>query len=116
MALQPSAKKQKTRAKPQPQPQQPPRQASGSKASTPVKAKGAKANVGLQPTSMVHRQAAHAVARLLAADASQREGATLKSLTLAPHIVAKKVRSSPCRLGCLALENKACFPTPLATK
>lgn len=38
----------------------------------------------------VHRQAAYAVERLLAADASQREGATLKSLTLAPHIQAKK--------------------------
>ena len=45
----------------------------------------------LQPTSVVHRQAAFAVSRLLAADASQREGATLKSLTLAPHIEAKKV-------------------------
>ncbi|GAB4818953.1 hypothetical protein N2152v2_005999 [Parachlorella kessleri] len=39
---------------------------------------------------MVHRQAAIAVSRLLAADASHRKGATLKSLTLAPHIEAKK--------------------------
>lgn len=47
---------------------------------------------GLRPTSAVHSQAAFAVRRLLEADASKRGGATLKSLTLAPHITAKKVR------------------------
>ncbi|PNW71282.1 hypothetical protein CHLRE_16g647602v5 [Chlamydomonas reinhardtii] len=42
------------------------------------------------PVSQVHQQAATAVGRLLEADASRRHGASLKSLTLAPHIVAKK--------------------------
>lgn len=46
---------------------------------------------GLRPTSPVHSQAAYAVRRLLEADASKRGGVTLKSLTLAPHIAAKKV-------------------------
>lgn len=45
---------------------------------------------GLRPTSAVHAQAANAVRRLLEADASKRGGVTLKSLTLAPHITAKK--------------------------
>lgn len=49
--------------------------------------------LGLRPTSPVHSQAAYAVRRLLEADASKRGGVTLKSLTLAPHITAKKVRS-----------------------
>ena len=52
---------------------------------------------GLRPTSAVHAQAAYAVKRLLEADASKRGGASLKSLTLAPHITAKKVGS--CGLG-----------------
>jgi putative methyltransferase len=43
-----------------------------------------------QPVSLLHRQASHAVGRLLHADATGRHGATLKSLTLAPHIVSKK--------------------------
>ncbi len=51
-----------------------------------------KAPQGLRPTSAVHAQAAYAVKRLLEADARKRGGATLKGLTLAPHITAKKVR------------------------
>ncbi|KAL4452334.1 hypothetical protein ABPG75_007996 [Micractinium tetrahymenae] len=45
---------------------------------------------GLRPTSAVHSQAAYAVRRLLDADTSKRGGVSLKSLTLAPHITAKK--------------------------
>ena len=44
----------------------------------------------LNPINETHRQAAHAVGRLLHADATGRDGASLKSLTLAPHIVNKK--------------------------
>ncbi|KAG7671161.1 hypothetical protein Ndes2526B_g02378 [Nannochloris sp. 'desiccata'] len=44
----------------------------------------------LNPINDTHRQAAHAVGRLLNADATGRDGASLKSLTLAPHIVNKK--------------------------
>jgi len=44
----------------------------------------------LFPNSVTHRRAAFAVARLLAADASGRDGASLKSLTLAPHIENKR--------------------------
>lgn len=51
-----------------------------------------KAPQGLRPTSAVHAQAAYAVQRLLEADASKRGGVTLKGLTLAPHITAKKAR------------------------
>ncbi len=40
--------------------------------------------------STVHQQAAFAVQRLLEADSSRKHGASLKSLTLAPHVVAKK--------------------------
>ena len=40
--------------------------------------------------SVVDQQAAFAVQRLLQADSSRSNGASLKSLTLAPHIVAKK--------------------------
>eukprot|EP00873_Tetraselmis_striata_P002564 jgi/Tetstr1/422828/TSEL_013619.t1 len=40
--------------------------------------------------SLVHRQAADALARLLAASASRRGGTSIKALTLAPHIQAKK--------------------------
>ncbi|KAG2499505.1 hypothetical protein HYH03_002452 [Edaphochlamys debaryana] len=43
-----------------------------------------------RPVSTVHQQAAFAVQRLLEADRDRRHGASLKSLTLAPHIVAKK--------------------------
>jgi hypothetical protein len=46
---------------------------------------------GLRPTSAVHSQAAYAVRRLLEADASKAGGVTLKGLTLAPHVEAKKV-------------------------
>lgn len=42
------------------------------------------------PASVVHRQAAWAIQRLLAADASGKGGASLKTLTLAPHIEAKR--------------------------
>jgi putative methyltransferase len=40
--------------------------------------------------SVVCRQAAHAIGRLLAADASKQGGIAVKSLTLAPHIKEKK--------------------------
>ncbi|GFR46288.1 hypothetical protein Agub_g7844, partial [Astrephomene gubernaculifera] len=43
-----------------------------------------------QPISVVHQQAAFAVQRLLEADSQRKHGASLKSLTLAPHVVAKK--------------------------
>lgn len=45
---------------------------------------------GLRPTSPVHQQASYAIRRLLEADARKRGGVSLKSLTLAPHITAKK--------------------------
>lgn len=50
----------------------------------------AAAAAGLRPTSAVHSQAAFAVRRLLEADERKRGGVSLKSLTLAPHITAKK--------------------------
>ncbi|GLC36293.1 hypothetical protein PLESTM_000428100 [Pleodorina starrii] len=43
-----------------------------------------------RPLSIVHQQAALAVQRLLEADSSRQHGASLKSLTLAPHVEAKK--------------------------
>lgn len=39
---------------------------------------------------MIHRQAAVAVGKLLAADATRSGGANVKALTLAPHIAEKK--------------------------
>lgn len=42
------------------------------------------------PHSPVVRFAAEALAKLLAADASQRSGKTIKALTLAPHVTTKK--------------------------
>ena len=42
------------------------------------------------PHSIIHRQAAVAVGKLLAADATRSGGANVKSLTLAPHIAEKK--------------------------
>lgn len=42
------------------------------------------------PHSPVVRFAAEALAKLLAADESQRSGKTIKSLTLAPHVTTKK--------------------------
>ena len=42
------------------------------------------------PTSPLHRSAVNAIARLLDADASGRDGVSLKSLTLAPHIENKR--------------------------
>ena len=53
---------------------------------------GSREPPGLRLTSPVHSQAAYAVRRLLEADASKRGGVSLKSLTLAPHIQAKKAR------------------------
>lgn len=44
----------------------------------------------LAPTSDVHRQAARAVGKLLQSDETGRDGASLKSLTLAPHVTNKK--------------------------
>ena len=44
----------------------------------------------LVPVNQTHRQAANIVGRLLHADATGRHGASLKSLTLAPHIISKK--------------------------
>ena len=40
--------------------------------------------------SEVDRQAAACISKVLASDASKRNGKTIKSLTLAPHIKAKK--------------------------
>lgn len=42
------------------------------------------------PHSPVVRYAAEAVAKLIAADASQQSGKSIKSLTLAPHVSTKK--------------------------
>jgi len=42
------------------------------------------------PHSAIDRQAAAAVGKLLAADAARSGGASVKSLTLAPHVVEKK--------------------------
>lgn len=42
------------------------------------------------PHSVIHRQAAVAVGKLLAADATRSGGANVKALTLAPHIAEKK--------------------------
>jgi|EP00193_Tetraselmis_chui_P014418 hypothetical protein len=50
------------------------------------KGKGARWSVA----SVVHRQAADAVAQLLASSSSRKGGTSIKSLTLAPHIQAKK--------------------------
>lgn len=43
-----------------------------------------------RPHSVIDRQAAEAVARLLSAAETRSKGATIKSLTLAPHVVHKK--------------------------
>lgn len=42
------------------------------------------------PHSVIHRQAAVAVGKLLAADATRSGGVNVKALTLAPHIAEKK--------------------------
>ena len=42
------------------------------------------------PHSMIHRQAAAAVGKLLAADESRSSGVTVKGLTMAAHVVEKK--------------------------
>ena len=42
------------------------------------------------PHSAIDRQAAAALGKLLAADAARAGGASIKSLTLAPHVVEKK--------------------------
>lgn len=49
-----------------------------------------KKSPSLFPISQTHRRAVNAVARLLDADATGKDGATLKSLTLAPHIENKR--------------------------
>lgn len=64
----------------------------------------------MRPTSPVHSQAAYAVRRLLEADASKRGGVTLKSLTLAPHITAKKVRCIVVAVGANSLAWPCCVP------
>lgn len=72
--------------------------------------------------SVIDRQAAEAVARLLAAAESRSGGATIKSLTLAPHVVHKKPtfavtcetlkRERPARRGpCLVLAARGQHPT-----
>lgn len=43
-----------------------------------------------QANSIIDRQAAQAVDRLIAAAETQRSGATIKALTLAPHVVHKR--------------------------
>lgn len=66
--------------------------------------------------STVHQQATFAVQRLLEADSSRKHGASLKSLTLAPHVVAKKatyavtcqvLKCEPGGLGCGSLSGLA---------
>lgn len=56
--------------------------------------------------STVHKQAADAVARLLAASAARQGGVSIKSLTLAPKVVAKKatfaVTNETLRCACAA--------------
>ena len=42
------------------------------------------------PHSVIDRQAAAALGKLLAADSARSGGASIKSLTLAPHVVEKK--------------------------
>ncbi|KAI8463734.1 MAG: S-adenosyl-L-methionine-dependent methyltransferase [Monoraphidium minutum] len=48
------------------------------------------AAAGWQPRSVIDRQASEAVGRLLRAAETRAAGATIKSLTLAPHVVHKK--------------------------
>mmetsp|Transcript_40301 Transcript_40301/g.89498 ORF Transcript_40301/g.89498 Transcript_40301/m.89498 type:complete len:538 (+) Transcript_40301:127-1740(+) len=51
---------------------------------------GAPSSRGIKCSSVIDRQAAYAVERLVEADASKSKGASLKSLTLAPNIVNKR--------------------------
>lgn len=86
-------KKQKTKSSggggpEQPRPQQ--RQQGGGGGGGGSGSSRQAAAAGLRPTSAVHSQAAFAVRRLLEADERKRGGVSLKSLTLAPHITAKK--------------------------
>jgi hypothetical protein len=55
--------------------------------------------------SIIDRQAARALQTLLEADAGQRRGATLKSLTLAPHIAEKKATYA---VTCQVLKRECC--------
>lgn len=80
-----------------PRPQQQERKGSGGSGARERRPQALPA--GLRPVSAVHSQAAYAVRRLLQADASKQGGVTLKSLTLAPHITAKKVGSA-CPMRC----------------
>lgn len=65
----------------------------------------------LQCKSVVDRQAAWAMQRLVEADEGRGRGATLKSLTLAPHIQAKKAtyavtcQAMKCRLAVQVLDD-----------
>ena len=56
--------------------------------------------------SEVDRQAAACISKLLAADSSKRHGKTIKSLTLAPHIKAKKAVYA---ITCQTLQRKQCI-------
>ncbi|KAL6753567.1 hypothetical protein V8C86DRAFT_455305 [Haematococcus lacustris] len=59
-----------------------------------------------QCSSQVDRQAAWAMQALLEADAGRGQGVTLKSLTLAPHIQAKKATYA---VTCQAMKCKTCL-------
>lgn len=52
--------------------------------------KAPRASAALKCSSVIDQQSAEAVAKLLAAAETRTSGATIKSLTLAPHIVHKK--------------------------
>jgi hypothetical protein len=68
----------------------------------------------LQPQGVVDRQAAYAVQALVEADEGRGKGVTLKSLTLAPHITAKKatykVTCEALKCECICYEG--CSPQP----
>ena len=61
---------------------------------------------GWAPAAVIDRQAAEAVARLLRAAETQRSGATIKSLCLAPHVVHKKPTFA---VTCETLKREFCF-------
>lgn len=69
---------------------EPPRSPGGGAKAAPKTTPAAAGRRHWSLASAVHKQAAACVARMLAAAESRSRGVSLKSLTLAPHIVAKK--------------------------
>lgn len=72
--------------------------------------------------NVIHRQAAFAVQRLLTADETRSKGASLKSLTLAPHIQHKRATYAvtcqvlQCELCCGYLQSsQGCLPPAFVT-